>query len=88
MADPSLQPEAWDDALERQLPPHYANLEKLLRNTFFTVVGPCAGDVAMFGVFNIVMDVAPELISLFPKLEAFYGTMVRIPSLELNLAAR
>eukprot|EP00038_Savillea_parva_P009537 m.184162 g.184162 ORF g.184162 m.184162 type:complete len:255 (+) comp16052_c0_seq1:41-805(+) len=75
--------EAWDEALEVRVPPHYANLEKLLRigSPYFTVVGPCAGDIAIFGALNIVHDIHPTLLSQYPKLEAFYTSMSSLPSL-------
>jgi hypothetical protein len=71
--------EAWDAALDEQLPPHYANLEKLLRPgaRCFTAVGPCAGDIAIFAALDIVMDLDPRLIAGFPLLTAFFRTIVR-----------
>eukprot|EP00037_Helgoeca_nana_P014353 m.133974 g.133974 ORF g.133974 m.133974 type:complete len:256 (+) comp22512_c0_seq1:119-886(+) len=80
---------AWDAALDEQLPPHYANLEKLLRPgaRCFTAVGPCAGDIAIFAALDIVMDLDPRLIAGFPLLTAFFRTISSLPSLQATLAA-
>jgi len=79
--------EAWDDAVAK-IPAHYANLEKLLRagSPYFTSVGPCAGDVAIFGALNIVIDVDSTLLPKFPKLEAFYAAMAALPSIQELIA--
>lgn len=53
--------EAWDDAITLRIPQHLTYLEKLLREgqTFFTAVGPTAGDLAVFNIINIIFDVDP-----------------------------
>jgi len=62
---------AWNKALNETVPKHFGLLEKLLTGTTFT--GKItAGDIAIFSIINIVLDVDPHALDKFAKLKAFY----------------
>jgi len=61
----------WKNSLEKTIPAHLANLEKLIKGDYFASK-LTAGDIAIWSIFNIVLDVDPHALDKFPKLHAFY----------------
>lgn len=63
-------------------------LEKLLTpgNGFFTSLGPCSGDLALFAVLDLAMDNDPHCLDRFPGVKQFYANVYGLPSLQGYLA--
>lgn len=67
-----------------KMPCHLENLEKLFPagQDFFTKIGPTAGDFAIFGALNILLDLQGTILERFPKLTGFYNRIASMPSLQ------
>jgi len=71
MYAPSDKPAAWKNALEVEIPKHFALIEKLLHGEHFGSK-LTAGDVAIWSILNIILDLNAHALDAFPKLKAFY----------------
>lgn len=63
------------------IPGQLALLEKLLQGDFFASK-VTTGDLAIFSVLNVLLDVRPEALDTFPKLKAFYARIAAVPQVD------
>eukprot|EP01101_Sappina_pedata_P013639 TRINITY_DN98_c0_g2_i1.p1 TRINITY_DN98_c0_g2~~TRINITY_DN98_c0_g2_i1.p1 ORF type:complete len:209 (-),score=117.14 TRINITY_DN98_c0_g2_i1:95-688(-) len=73
-------------ALEVEIPKHFGFLEKLLAHggEFFGSK-LTTGDVAIWSIVNIVIDVDPAALDKFNKLKAFYGRIEALAPIQKYL---
>jgi len=77
--------EAWKNAVEVELPKHFAALENLLHGDHFGSK-LTAGDVAVFSAVNTVLDVDPKALEHHPKLRGHYERVSALPGVAKYLA--
>jgi len=70
--------EAWKNALEVEVPKHLANLENLLHGDYFCSK-MLAGELAIFAILNIILDIDPHTLDKTHKLKAFYDRVAAHP---------
>jgi len=75
---------AWTKVLGTEVQAHLTNLDKLLKGDHFGSK-LTAGDVAIFSIFNIILDLDPHLFDHFPRLKAFYDRVAAIPAVDRYL---
>jgi len=81
---------AFKKALEEDIPRHFTCLERLLTqspsNGQFFGTKLTAGDLAIFSIVNIVLDVDTHALDKFGKLRAFYSKIEAFPQFKRYLA--
>jgi glutathione S-transferase len=65
--------EAYTTAFESEIPKHLENLEKLLNGGDKFTSSTTTGELAIFGVLNIALDLQADLLAKYPALQAFYN---------------
>jgi len=75
---PSDKPGTWKTVLNEDIPKQFALLEKLLHGDHFGSK-LTAGDVAIWSVINIILDLNPKALDNFHKLKAFYEHLSKNP---------
>eukprot|EP01121_Diplochlamys_sp_Union-15-3_P008356 TRINITY_DN2218_c0_g1_i1.p1 TRINITY_DN2218_c0_g1~~TRINITY_DN2218_c0_g1_i1.p1 ORF type:complete len:207 (-),score=57.54 TRINITY_DN2218_c0_g1_i1:47-637(-) len=69
--------EEWKKTFETELPKHWGFLEKLLGDKMQFCSKVLAGDLAIFSIINIVLDLDPHSVDKFPHLKAFYERLYK-----------
>ncbi len=64
---------AYATLFETEIPKHFGFLEALLPNENGFASKTTAGDIAVFSIVNLVLDLEPTATDNFPKLKAFYA---------------
>ncbi|KAL6050692.1 Glutathione S-transferase P [Balamuthia mandrillaris] len=67
--------EAYDQALTVDIPKHLDLLEKLLGENEYFASSVTTGDLALFSVFNIILDFDSKAFDNYPKLKGFYDRL-------------
>jgi len=80
------KPEAWKNAWETSIPNHLGFLEKILNGDHFGSK-LTAGDVAVFSILNTIIDLKPEILKNYPKLQAHYTRFATNPLLAKYLGS-
>jgi len=78
--------EAYTEAFATTIPNHLANLEKLLNGDRFTSK-TTTGELAIFNVINIALDLEAGLLGNFPGLQAFYNRIAANEGVAAYLAS-
>eukprot|EP01089_Gocevia_fonbrunei_P008356 TRINITY_DN20022_c0_g1_i1.p1 TRINITY_DN20022_c0_g1~~TRINITY_DN20022_c0_g1_i1.p1 ORF type:complete len:199 (+),score=43.67 TRINITY_DN20022_c0_g1_i1:52-648(+) len=78
---------AWKTAIEIDLPKQWTALEKLLGDKPQFCSRILAGDLAIFSIINMVLDIDANTIDSFPKLKSFYGTLAKEPKFSSYLTS-
>eukprot|EP00276_Gloeochaete_wittrockiana_P010385 CAMPEP_0184652400 /NCGR_PEP_ID=MMETSP0308-20130426/10088_1 /TAXON_ID=38269 /ORGANISM="Gloeochaete witrockiana, Strain SAG 46.84" /LENGTH=199 /DNA_ID=CAMNT_0027087243 /DNA_START=56 /DNA_END=655 /DNA_ORIENTATION=+ len=64
---------AYTAVFETDVPKHFGFLEALLPSASGFASKITTGDLAVFSVINILLDLEPTVVDNFPKLKAFYA---------------
>ena len=78
--------EAYTEAFATEVPKHFELLEKLLQGDKFTSA-TTTGEIAIFGVINIILDLEAGALANFPGLQAFYNRIAANPGVAAYIAA-
>ena len=76
---------AWRAVFGEELPKHFGLLEANLHGDFFGSK-LTAGDIAIFSIINIVLDLDPQALDKFQKLKAHYDRVAAVPGVAKYLA--
>lgn len=71
---PDDKTEAWNNALQVTIPQHFAQLENLLHGDYFGSK-LLVGDLAVYSIINIILDLDSHVLDKTPRLKAFYERM-------------
>eukprot|EP01087_Luapelamoeba_hula_P014546 TRINITY_DN427_c0_g1_i1.p1 TRINITY_DN427_c0_g1~~TRINITY_DN427_c0_g1_i1.p1 ORF type:complete len:206 (-),score=45.49 TRINITY_DN427_c0_g1_i1:70-687(-) len=72
-----------------KFPAHLTAVEKLLGDKDYITgaSSPLLGDLAIWSVLNIALDLEPEVLANFPKLKAFYARVSALPKIDAYIKA-
>jgi len=75
---------AWKTALEVEIPKQFGLVENLLHGDYFGSK-LTTGDVAIWSIVNIILDVDAKAVDAYPKLKAHYARLSSHPGVQAYL---
>ena len=79
--------EAFNELFATEVPKHFALLEKLLQGGDHFTTTTTTGEIAVFNVINILLDLEPAVLSNFAGLQSFYNRISSNAGVAAYLAA-